>query len=180
LFDFSGAASDGAIVSVSFSDVTEEQPDEDELRRLHVANKCPIATPILRGDVVKSDMAPVVIGRLYRGKRRIVMSYGSKAEAEAKLQLVSQLAGRAPVQISGDVSVGLNTSFLVVDQEPVPLAFAPAFVPVLVTKQGLDSGGPTYRWIPYEQDFIGSQKGFLDDLSGLLDRSWSWDTSTAR
>jgi hypothetical protein len=177
LFDFFAAESDTTVISVSFLDVIEESPIEEELRRLHKASACPLATPILKHDVARLDIdVPVIIGRLYRGKRRILMTYGSKLQAEAKLAELGALLTGVPVELEAGAKFGSDTSIAIIDRQSVPLAFAPAFIPVLSTFLGGEPNREArYVWTSYNPETLPSQKDLLADLANGLDKRWSWD-----
>ncbi|MDI4655355.1 hypothetical protein [Xanthobacter autotrophicus] len=167
-------------VSIGFTDVTEERLLEADLARSLNQAACPLAIPIVRHEIInQTEIIPVIIGRLYRGKRRITITYADKASAEAKL---SELTALATTGVAADIGIktafGLERSIVVVDNRTVPLAFAPALIPVLAASvlQGeANVDEVQYQWTPFDPAQQPSQTGVLSDLNtAIADRTWSW------
>jgi hypothetical protein len=175
LFDFSGKASGEASIKVDFVDVVEEAPEEADLRRRHDPTLCPMASPLLdEGKVAENAEIPVIIGRLYRGKRRIVVTYETELEANAKLTEIGELIAGAPAEIEAGAKYGSDRSIVISDREPVPLAFAPAFVPVLTTFMGGKPHEASYVWMAFEPLKASPGDDLLSDLKGVVAENWTW------
>jgi hypothetical protein len=177
LFDSSAKANDSAIVTVAFDEVVQEIVTEGDLRRAYDREACPILRATINGDEVETGKEiPVIIGRLYRGKRKITITYSDAASAKAK---VSDLAGKlsgAAVQIEG--SGALERSLVATDQNTIPIAFAPAFVPMRrsgISQGGSEEGAPTYAWTPYDPNDFPSHRVALQDLADTINQNWSWN-----
>src|ERR1700730_12078865 len=120
LFDFSGKDSNVALVTMDIIDVAEDSVAEGDFRRAFDPSSCEIAEPIIAGRQVGKDASlPVIIGRLYRGKRNISISYIDAASAEAKVKEIAALAAGVPVSVELNASVGVERSISVVDKDPV-------------------------------------------------------------
>jgi len=178
LFDLGAQGDTRAVVNVEFLDVTEEIVAEGDFHRAYVASQCPVAQQIMTGNVIKIDQAPpVVIGKLYRGKRKIRIAYLDKGSLEARLQQVSSSVGKLPVSIEASIGGSAEQSIVLLDMVSVPLAFAPAFVPVRTG--GAPLGGPgqisaEYTWKPFNPtDRV--QYETLKELAVGVEHGWSWN-----
>jgi hypothetical protein len=177
IFDATASGNDTTVVSVAFEDVLNEIVTEGDLRRAYVKDACPFIQPIIGAQKVdQSSDLPVVIGRLYRGKRRITVSYTDTAEARAKVEtLVGQL-GEAG--FDANAKVGLERGLVVIDKERVPLAYAPAFIPARTS--GIKLGGDpnqtvTYEWTAFQPSVFPSHTEVLSDLARARDPNPVWD-----
>jgi hypothetical protein len=173
------------ITSIAFDDVTREEVSEGDLRRSFRAARCPALAPVLDRARIKEDSAtsvPVLIGRVYRGKRRAVLASSSEADLAATLKAVNAAVAGSKLDIEIGVSAESSSQRIIriVDREPVALAFAPAFVPVAVTgvTQGPDSPKTIYfQWSPYDVAGSPSHRQILRELATSAGESWDWQTS---
>lgn len=175
IFDIGASGSDTATVIVSFEDVVQESVTEGDLRRGFDHKACPTLDPVIKGAGVEPSVdAPVIVGRLYKGKRKIIVSYSDAADAKVKIQ---QLAGAlANTSFDAQAQFGLERSLVVIDKERVPLAFAPAFVPIRSgTKLGADPSEISYHWVPYDPVTFPSQTQAVSELANAVDKSHLWD-----
>jgi hypothetical protein len=178
IFDIGASGNDAATVIVSFDDVVQESVAEGDLRRGFDQHRaCPNLGPVVEGKAVEPNSElPVIVGRLYRGKRKIVISYSDDAQANAKIE---QLAGAlANTSFEAQAQFGLQRSLVVMDKERVPLAFAPAFIPVRSGSHlGADPSEISYNWVPYDPVTFPSQTIAVSELANALDKSHLWDDS---
>jgi hypothetical protein len=174
LFDSAFKGAETRKVLVDFEDVREETVVEGDLRRAYDRTACPSLAPIIAGEkLAGSADIPVVIGRLYRGKRRIIIDFEDSAEAELKLKQVSRL-----VEAKSEVSVDTGRRLVVIDKESIPLAFAPAFVPVSVSSgpQGASATSKaSYVWSVYDPKTFPSHRAVLPELGEAVEDGWSWE-----
>ena len=168
----SGAKGDGnELVDIQFEDVVEETAVEGDWISSFDKDACPELAGVVAGDKLSTGgEPPVVIGTLYRGKRKITISYGLGADVDAK---VTQL--RSIANLQANVHATAQRSLVVTDDEPRPLAYAPAFVPIDIgAKQGA-ANEPTYSWAPYDPKQFPSHRAVLPDLNAAADKVWSWN-----
>ncbi|WP_456726420.1 hypothetical protein [Bradyrhizobium sp. USDA 3397] len=195
LFGFQTKASDSAQVMVQFEDVVEELASEGDLQRGFSRQRCERFEAVISGSKIPADQiaiagsntsdlnqVPVIIGRLYRGKRRIVVSYKSEGDLKVKAEQILQAVG-APVTGAIEVALSGSKSLVVVDREPVPLAFAPAFIPVRVSGATMGSqstGSIEYEWVPFNPVKAPWQKAALTDLADKVEEGWAWEEDRTR
>jgi hypothetical protein len=175
IFNIAGSGSDDATVTMFFDDVSEEIAAEGDLRRAFNASTCSDASGIINGNQLSSNETPkVIVGRLLRGKRRVLISYTDAASANAMSERLGSLS--LPLSVQADVSVGSGKALTLIDKSSVPLAFSPAFVPVRtsgVPQGGGDSRDVKYSWIPFSLDRFPSEKETLSELGSAT--VWKWD-----
>jgi hypothetical protein len=174
LFDASAKASGSAAVTISFEDVVQQTVVEGDLRRTYRTAECPLLAAILHGDQLQADSTvPVVIGRLYLGRRNITVTYSDASEAATKLRALTGITAAGTVEVAA--RIGLEKSLVVKDREPIPLAFAPAFVPIRTSAtQGPNSARPSYAWVPYDPNSFPSHSAALSDLAIAVNQAWTW------
>jgi hypothetical protein len=164
-------------VTVSFVDVIEQVAAEGDLRQAFSAQACPKIVPILSQRVINHDsIIGVVIGRLYVGRRDISIVYADKATAQARAAEITKLAGCAPVSVELSGAVINEHSIRIADKGPVPLGYAPAFVPVLVAgiHQGAGDQQPEYGWRVFDPAESPSQAAVLGELAAAAQSGWHW------
>ncbi|MBY5765966.1 hypothetical protein HFO06_23140 [Rhizobium leguminosarum] len=171
MFDLGASGTQAEIVDISFEDVTEELVEEAELKERFDAAQCAALGPVIGSKIVGDDVPPVVIGHLYRGKRRILLTYANEFDASARLD---QLASVAGLSAGAFVRVRSGKGLLISDNSPVNLAFLPAFVPVKSsgTLGGGDGGSVTYMWTAFDLENHPSQASVLADLTQQVDANW--------
>jgi hypothetical protein len=66
---------------------------------------------------------------------------------------------------------------VVIDTQPVPLAFAPAFVPVRSGAAQGSGGGQenNYVWVRFDPKRYPSQQAVLPELDAVVSNAWSWE-----
>jgi hypothetical protein len=170
LFDTAAKGDTNQTVDLEFEDVVEETAIEGDWTRSFDVDACPSLKSVVAGERLSAGAStPVVIGTLFRGKRKITIAYGDDASAEAKLTEIRRVAN-----IQANISAAMKRSIVVTDAEPRPLAYAPAFVPVDIgAKQG-SANVPVYAWTPYDPKQYPSHRTVLPDLSAAADKGWSW------
>jgi hypothetical protein len=164
-------------VTVSFVDVVEEVAAEGDLRKTFSARACPEIAPIVgEGAINQDSLIGVVISRLYIGKRVISIGYADQATARTRADEITRLAGAAPVSVGLSGSVTNEDSITIADKNPVPLGYAPAFVPVRVggLHQGPGDQQPEYGWRFFNPADNPSQSLVLDELAAAGQSKWHW------
>lgn len=128
----------------------------------------------------------MVIGRLYVGKRNIIIQYNDNAAAKARLEeYATAAAGRSPGNIEFTVSGVLNRRIVIADKYPVPLAFVPAFVPAPPSGDyrskppnpnivNPDGTAQSVDWVPYNGIPVPFQRETVDQISKNVRNAWSW------
>jgi hypothetical protein len=180
-FDLASKTDFSTSVDVFFDNVVEETAAENDLVGAYRANSCPRAQLLLaQGEAKRGDDLPIMIGSLYRGKRRITILYGSDVDIKARADQIAALASGVPVEGGIAVAIGQGHSITVTDKDPVPLAFVPAFVPMRVS--GANQGGQTntevkYEWLPFDPHSVKSQRAVLPALANAVASAWSWKSS---
>ncbi|MCK1578680.1 hypothetical protein IVB03_03540 [Bradyrhizobium sp. 168] len=176
IFDITASGTDAAIVTVRFEDVTQESVSEGDLRRNFSQAACPFLEPVVAGKPLDlNSELPVVVGRLYRGKRKITINYVDGAKADAKIHALTGALANASVE--AQAQYGLERRLTVIDKESVPLAFAPAFIPSRSGNKLGDDKDPQiqYTWTPYDPISFPSQATGLSELANALDKSHLWN-----
>ena len=107
---------------------------------------------------------PIVLGSVLYARRSVMLEAGDDAEAKFNAEL-KVFAARNPksrvTRLEGDVAARIGFSgrsvVQVENEDRVPVAFQPAFVPLAVFKEhrGGGASGPDQligieRWVPYE------------------------------
>ena len=174
LFELGGSADHAGVVDIYFDDVTEEIVALGDLKENLNSRSCPDLQPVLQNGNV-SDNPPVVIGALYKGKRRVLLAYSDDAAANAKLTELITL-GQADLGINIKLATGRIISFE--DRAPVALAYLPAVIPVATS--GSHLGGSTdsvnYQWTPLDLHRYPMQSEALDELASEASQHW-WTSS---
>lgn len=124
-------------VALVFTEGTVEDVTLDELQK-HLARECDFLKPlILDGQPVKLfGRNATLVRTIVRAKVSTVMSFGTDASAEAKIEDVKKLlAGGAASALPVDASIGAKIdlrgrkSIALKAEGPVPVAFRPTHIP---------------------------------------------------
>jgi hypothetical protein len=160
-----------------FEDVSEEIASEGDLRHAFKRNACTGEKSILDGkQLAPNDSAYVIIGRILRGKRRVLITYDDAASANAIVKELTAASFSLPATVQAAVSITSGQTISIIDKASVPLAFSPAFVPIRSsgTTQGPgESGDVQYQWFPFSIERFPSEKESLMDLGA--ETSWKWE-----
>ncbi|WP_148213051.1 hypothetical protein [Methylocella silvestris] len=175
LFEIGASGKQAEIVDINFDDVEEQIVSEYDLKTTLNRTECRDLVSVVSSKPV-GDRAPVVIGRLYTGKRRISLNYDDSATATARL---SEFLSYTPaVNVTGAVGFGKIVS--IADREPVALAFLPAFVPARTAGSVLGEGASnsqssTFGWAPLDLAKTPSQRSALEELTTQVFQDWLLD-----
>ncbi|MER8734245.1 hypothetical protein NKH28_31355 [Mesorhizobium sp. M1227] len=179
VFDLTSKGTLSTSVDVDFENVIEETAAEGDFTRSYQATTCPRAQGIIaQADAKPGDELPIIIGSLYRGKRRVTIIYGAAVDLKARADQIATAASGIPVEVGITAAITQGHSITVVDKDPVPLAFIPAFVPIRVSGATLGGQSDTevkYEWLPFTPASIQSQKAVLPALFNAVDSGWSWE-----
>ncbi|WP_017959097.1 hypothetical protein [Rhizobium leguminosarum] len=179
LFSSSASGEYSHAVTVTFQDLVEEVVSEGDLRRALSQELCPTIVSILNKEKLTANTpVGVVVGRIYRGKRKISIVYTDAAKAVARAEEITALAGGVPVTVEVSGELKNARSIVMEDKEAVPLGFAPAFVPVRVGGINMGSGDqklPEYAWRTFDPVENPSQAAILIELAGAVQSKWQWD-----
>jgi hypothetical protein len=182
LFSLAGSGAQNASVTMFFEDVSEEIASEGDLRHAFRNNACADATSILDGKQLSpNDPANVIIGRILRGKRRVLITYEDAASASAMAEQLTAASLSLPVSIQAGVSMTSGQAISLIDKASVPLAFSPAFVPVRssgVPQGPGDNSDVQYQWLPFSIERFPSEKESLSELGSAT--SWKWEDQDAQ
>jgi hypothetical protein len=177
LFSLAGSGAQNASVTMFFEDVSEEIAAEGDLRHAFKGNDCADVTRILDGkQLAPNDPANVIIGRILRGKRRVLITYEDAASANAMAEQLTAASLPLSVSIQAAVSMTSGKAISLLDKDSVPIAFSPAFVPVRSSgaSQGPgESSDVQYQWLPFSIERFPSEKESLTELGSAT--SWKWE-----
>lgn len=180
LFSLAGSGSEGASVTMYFEDVSDELASEGDLRQAFDAKACKDAAGVLNGAQLSANEAPkVVIGRLLRGKRRVVITYDDAASASIMAEKLASIS--VPVTVQATAAAQSGKTLTLVDKVSVPLAFSPAFVPVRTSGAPQGAGASQdvkYSWQPFSLERFPSEKESLSELGSAT--VWTWDDQDAQ
>lgn len=177
LFNLAGTGDQKANVTMYFDDVTEEIASQGDFRSAFDRKACRDEANAIDGKPLAADEIPnVIIGRILRGKRRVVLAYDDAASVSAAAEKLTAAALPIPVSIEASAQVNAGKIISLVDKESVPIAYAPVVVPVRAS--GTSQGGPTgendvqYQWVPFSLEQFPSEKQSLSELAGAS--GWKW------
>lgn len=174
--DFSASGKHSAIVKVNFEETVDEIASAGDLRRAFREDSCATSIPHSGSPVDLQSEQPVLIGRLFWAKRQITIAYGDNVALEGQLAEIGSLVTGLPVTVKAGAALGLERSIVIVDKTAVPLAYAPALVPVRTS--GGTLGGPQngadYVWTPFDPQGTPSHKAVLSELAETGESAWRW------
>jgi hypothetical protein len=168
-----------------FADATVTTASKGELRRA-LSKDCAYLTPILEEQTVgKGGPVKIILGRVVHARKSVFFGFDALPEADGSVRALTErltagaanrfkarlLDGRASAAFDARAKSGV----LLESREPVPIAFAPAFLPKLVVDGfGFNEpgavGSQQFKWDPFDPAAKAEDRQLFDGLVEALSR----------